>query len=48
LQEPWIYHGASDGFLAPTGDIPAITEDWGIDYEAEVTIITDAVPKVWR
>jgi fumarylacetoacetate (FAA) hydrolase len=48
LKEPWMYQGASDGFLAPTGDIPAITEDWGIDYEAEVAIITDAVPCATR
>jgi len=48
LKEPRMYQGASDGFLAPTGDIPAITEDWGIDYEAEVAIITDAVPCATR
>jgi fumarylacetoacetate (FAA) hydrolase len=43
-QEPWMYQGASDGFLAPTDDIPAMSEDWGIDYEGEIAVITDAVP----
>jgi fumarylacetoacetate (FAA) hydrolase len=43
-EEPFMYQGASDAFLAPTEDIPAVTEDWGIDYESEVAIITDAVP----
>ncbi|MGE5147064.1 MAG: fumarylacetoacetate hydrolase family protein [Candidatus Eiseniibacteriota bacterium] len=42
--EPFMYQGASDAFLAPTEDIPAVTEDWGVDYESEVAIITDAVP----
>jgi fumarylacetoacetate (FAA) hydrolase len=43
-QEPWMYQGASDGFLAPTDDIPAASEDWGIDYEGEIAIVTDFVP----
>jgi fumarylacetoacetate (FAA) hydrolase len=43
-QEPWMYQGMSDGFLAPTDDIPGQTEDWGIDYEGEVAVVTGAVP----
>jgi fumarylacetoacetate (FAA) hydrolase len=43
-EEPFMYQGASDAFLAPTEDIPAVTEDWGVDYESEVAVITDAVP----
>jgi fumarylacetoacetate (FAA) hydrolase len=43
-QEPWMYQGASDTFLAPTDSIPGVSEDWGIDYEAEVAVVTDAVP----
>jgi fumarylacetoacetate (FAA) hydrolase len=43
-KEPWMYQGASDGFLAPTEDIPGVSEDWGIDYEGEVAIVTDFVP----
>ncbi len=42
--EPWMYQGASDGFLAPRDDIPAVDEAWGIDYEGEIAVITDAVP----
>ena len=44
FEEPWMYQGASDGFLAPTGDIPAASEEWGIDYEGEIAVITTAVP----
>jgi fumarylacetoacetate (FAA) hydrolase len=43
-QEPWMYQGASDAFLAPTEDIPAAAEDWGIDYEGEIVVVTTAVP----
>jgi fumarylacetoacetate (FAA) hydrolase len=43
-QEPWMYQGASDGFLAPTEDIPAASEDWGIDYESEIAVVTTRVP----
>jgi fumarylacetoacetate (FAA) hydrolase len=43
-QEPWMYQGASDGFLTPTEDIPGVDEAWGIDYEGEVAVVTDAVP----
>lgn len=43
-QEPWMYQGASDAFLAPTDPIPGVSEDWGIDYEAEVVVVTDTVP----
>jgi fumarylacetoacetate (FAA) hydrolase len=42
--EPWMYQGASDAFLAPTEDIPAASEDWGIDYEGEIAVVTTAVP----
>ncbi|MCW5770357.1 MAG: fumarylacetoacetate hydrolase family protein [Rhodospirillaceae bacterium] len=42
--EPWMYQGASDDFLAPTEDIPAASEDWGIDYEAEIAVVTTRVP----
>lgn len=44
LEEPWMYQGASDGFLSPTEDIPAESEDWGIDYESEIAVITTKVP----
>ena len=43
-QEPWMYQGASDAFLAPTEDIPAASEEWGIDYESEIAVVTTRVP----
>jgi DNA invertase Pin-like site-specific DNA recombinase len=33
-EEPWMYQGASDAFLAPTDDIPAASEAWGISTPA--------------
>jgi fumarylacetoacetate (FAA) hydrolase len=42
--EPSLYQGGSDGFLTPTGDVRAVSEDWGIDFEGEVAVITDGVP----
>jgi fumarylacetoacetate (FAA) hydrolase len=42
--DPLIYQGGSDSFLAPRDDIPMADEAWGIDFEAEVAVITDDVP----
>lgn len=42
--DPLMYQGGSDGFLGPTDPILAASEDYGIDFEAEVAIITDDVP----
>ena len=42
--DPLIYQGGSDTFLGPTDDILVESEDWGIDFEAEVAIVTDDVP----
>lgn len=42
--DPLMYQGASDSFLGPREPIPATSEDWGIDLEAEVAVITDDVP----
>ena len=39
-----MYMGASDAFLGPCDDIPVQSEDWGIDFESEVAVITDDVP----
>src|SRR5436305_92381 len=40
-----IYHGASDAFLAPTDDIPAGSEEWGVDFASEIAVVTVAVPE---
>ncbi len=42
--DPLMYMGASDAFLGPNDDLPFENEDWGIDFEAEIAIITDDVP----
>ncbi|PCI47488.1 MAG: 2-keto-4-pentenoate hydratase [Alphaproteobacteria bacterium] len=42
--DPLVYMGASDAFIGPRDDIEVETEDWGIDFEAEVAVITDDVP----
>jgi fumarylacetoacetate (FAA) hydrolase len=42
--DPLMYQGGSDSFIGPRDSIPATSEDWGIDLEAEVAVITDDVP----
>ena len=41
---PLIYQGGSDDFLSPRSPIAVIDEDWGVDVEAEVAVITDYIP----
>jgi fumarylacetoacetate (FAA) hydrolase len=41
--EPLMYQGGSDDFIGPTDDIVALSEDWGIDFEGEVAVITGDV-----
>jgi fumarylacetoacetate (FAA) hydrolase len=42
--DPLMYQGGSDAFLGPCDDIPLPDEKHGIDFEAEVAVITDDVP----
>ncbi len=42
--DPLVYQGGSDDFLAPCADVPMPSEDFGIDFEAEVAVVTDDVP----
>ncbi|MDL3985495.1 fumarylacetoacetate hydrolase family protein [Shewanella xiamenensis] len=42
--DPLFYQGGSDSFIAPKADIPLASEDWGIDFESEIAVITDDVP----
>ena len=42
--DPLMYQGGSDRFLAPTDAILAKDEAWGIDFEAEIAVVTDDVP----
>jgi fumarylacetoacetate (FAA) hydrolase len=41
--DPLMYQGASDHFVGPRDPIEATSEDWGLDLEAEVAVITDDV-----
>lgn len=43
-EDPLIYMGASDAFIGPEDPIEIENEDWGIDFEAEIVVITDDVP----
>lgn len=42
--DPLVYMGASDAFIGPHDEIEIENEDWGIDFEAEVVVVTDDVP----
>jgi len=41
--DPLMYQGGSDDFIGPRDDIPLASDDWGVDFEAEIAIITDDV-----
>jgi len=42
--DPLMYQGGSDTFLGPREDILMHDVDWGIDFEAEVVVVTGDVP----
>ena len=42
--DPLMYQGGSDSFIGPREPILAASEDWGIDFEAEIAVVTDDVP----
>ena len=42
--DPLMYQGGSDAFLGPCDDILLESEDWGMDLEAEIAVITGDVP----
>ncbi|MCP4299900.1 MAG: fumarylacetoacetate hydrolase family protein [Gammaproteobacteria bacterium] len=42
--DPLMYQGGSDAFLGPRDTIPMADEAWGIDFEAEIVVVTDDVP----
>jgi fumarylacetoacetate (FAA) hydrolase len=45
LTDPLMYQGGSDVLLGPNDAILAAEESWGVDFEAEVAVITDDVPR---
>ncbi|OIQ26477.1 fumarylacetoacetate hydrolase family protein [uncultured Vibrio sp.] len=42
--DPLMYQGGSDAFIGPKDVIPIGSEEWGIDFEGEVAVITSDVP----
>lgn len=44
LSDPLMYQGCSDSFLAPQEPIKMASEDYGIDFESELAVITRDVP----
>ena len=42
--DPLMYQAVSAGFLGPRDAVKVVSEDYGIDLEAEVVIVTDDVP----
>ncbi len=42
--DPLMYQGCADGFLGPRDPVSVASEDWGVDFEAEVAVVTDDVP----
>ena len=42
--DPLMYQGGSDDFAGPRAAIRCASVDWGIDFEAEVAVVTGDVP----
>jgi fumarylacetoacetate (FAA) hydrolase len=42
--DPLVYQGGSDDLLGPCDDVPVPSEEFGIDLEGEVAVVTDDVP----
>lgn len=42
--DPLMYQGGSDAFVGPYDPIAVLSEDWGVDLEAEVAVVTGDVP----
>ncbi|NML98271.1 fumarylacetoacetate hydrolase family protein [Paraburkholderia sp. RP-4-7] len=42
--DPLMYQGGSDDFIGPKDDVLCASEEFGIDFEAEVAVITIDVP----
>jgi fumarylacetoacetate (FAA) hydrolase len=42
--DPLMYQGGSDSFLGPRDPVALADEAYGIDFEAEVAVVTDDVP----
>lgn len=42
--DPLMYQGTSAGFLGPRDPVTVVSEDYGIDFESEIIVVTDDVP----
>jgi fumarylacetoacetate (FAA) hydrolase len=42
--DPLVYQGGSGHFLGPREPIAHFSDEWGIDFEAEVAVVVDDVP----
>jgi fumarylacetoacetate (FAA) hydrolase len=42
--DPLMYQGGSDSFVGPRDPIAVLSEEWGVDLEAEVAVVTGDVP----
>lgn len=43
-EDPLMYQATSAGFLGPRDAVPVVSEEYGIDFESEVIVVTDDVP----
>ena len=43
-EDPLMYQGGSDDFIGPCDPVVVPSEDYGIDFEAEIAVITGDVP----
>ena len=44
-KDPVLYQGGSDSFLGPVDPIRLADDSWGLDFEAELAVITGDVPQ---
>ncbi len=42
--DPLMYQATSSGFLGPREAVPVVSEEYGIDFESEVIVVTGDVP----
>ena len=43
-EDPLMYQATSAGFLGPRDPVVVVSEEYGIDFEAEIVVVTDDVP----
>ena len=45
-ESPCVYQGGSDDFLGARDEVPLGDEAWGIDFEAELAVVTTQIPQM--